>query len=641
MKPESLGVLEFGPYRIDREQRLLTREAAVILLAPKVFDLLFVLAESGGRVLEKETLLKTLWPDSFVEEGSLTRNISTLRKVLGENPEDQKYILTIPKHGYRFVAQVRQATGAPESGTGTVVWASSASHGSHGTIQTSEDYRFPIVPPRQSAVVWWQDRAIDSPSPASSPIQSIAVARLENASGDDSQDYFAEMLTEALITELARVHKLKVFPYSVLLNHRSAGKDPWKLTAELPMDMLVAGSVMRLSSQVRITVTATYIPTQSEVWSQSYDRDISEILAVQKEVASMIAAQVRADLTPNERMQLSSARMVKPDAYDCYLRGRFYAQHQNRGDNDTAILALERAIAIDPTFALAYAELAQAYVWKLFLFAPHEREWEEKAFVAVEKALSLDPYLAVAHLARGRLLWTPANHFPHEKAIREYRRALALNPSLDEARNQLALIYCHIGYFEEALRESQEAAITNPNNNLAVYRRAQTFVFQGKYEQALAVLQTIPRSVNPSLIGYQTAWVFFNLGRNEDASAMIDQLLADYPDDDGALFISMQAVLAAAAGEEGKALASIELAIQTGKGFGHFHHAAYHIAIAFALMNKTAQAAEWLEFAAMDGFPCYPLFENDRNLDNIRQDARYISFMARLNRQWTGYRAMF
>ena len=302
---------------------------------------------------------------------------------------------------------------------------------------------------------------------------------------------------------------------------------------------------------------------------------------------------------------------------------------------------MERAIAIDPTFALAYAELAQAYVWKLFLFAPHEREWEEKAFVAVEKALSLDPYLAVAHLARGRLLWTPANHFPHEKAIREYRRALALNPSLDEARNQLALIYCHIGYFEEALRESQEAAITNPNNNLAVYRRAQTFVFQGKYEQALAVLQTIPRSVNPSLIGYQTAWVFFNLGRNEDASEMIDQLLADYPDDDGALFISMQAVLAAAAGEEGKALASIELAIQTGKGFGHFHHAAYHIAIAFALMNKTAQAAEWLEFAAMDGFPCYPLFENDRNLDNIRQDARYISFMARLNRQWTGYRAMF
>jgi tetratricopeptide (TPR) repeat protein len=303
--------------------------------------------------------------------------------------------------------------------------------------------------------------------------------------------------------------------------------------------------------------------------------------------------------------------------------------------------ALEHAIAIDPTFALAYAELAQAYVWKLFLFAPHERQWEEKAFVAVEKALSLDPYLAVAHLARGRLLWTPVNEFPHVKAIREYRRALALNPSLDEARNQLALIYCHIGHFEEALRESQEAAFTNPNNHLAVYRTAQTLVFQRKHEEALTVLQTIPRDINPSLIGYQTAWVLFNLGRSEEASAMIDQLLADYPDDDGALFISVQAELAASAGEQRKAQASIELAIQTGKGFGHFHHAAYHVAIAFAVMNNAEQAVEWLEFAARDGFSCYPLFENDPNLDNIRQHARYINFMAKLNRQWAGHQALF
>ena len=122
---------------------------------------------------------------------------------------------------------------------------------------------------------------------------------------------------------------------------------------------------------------------------------------------------------------------------------------------------------------------------------------------------------------------------------------------------------------------------------------------------------------------------------------MIDRLLAEYPDDDGALFISMQAVLAASAGEEGKAQASIQSAIETGKGFGHFHHAAYHIAIAFAYMDKAEQAVEWLEFAARDGFPCYPLFENDPNLDNIRQDARYIDSMAKLNRQWSGYQAMF
>jgi len=640
MQPDPLEVLEFGPYRIDREQRLLTKGSSITPLAPKVFDLLLVLAESGGRTLTKESLLKTLWPDSFVEEGSLTRNISTLRKVLGESPEDQKYITTVPKRGYRFVAQVRALPVANQLATGADISTLTVSGGNQGKIQTSSDSQFPLVQQQRPDVVWWEDSKIDSSLPILS-IASIAVKPLENTSGDASHDYFAEMITEALISELARIHKLKVFPSSVMLRHWSAGKALSNLAGELHLDMLIAGSVMRLSNQVRITVTAIHLPTQSEMWSQSYDRDLSEILAVQREVAFTIAAQVRADLTPDQRMQFSSARMVKPEAYDCYLRGRFYAQHQNKEDNETAMLALERAIAIDPTFALAYAELAQTYIWKLFLFAPHEKQWEEKAFVAVEKALSLDPYLAVAHLARGRLLWTPANHFPHERAIREYRRALAINPSLDEARNQLALIYCHIGYFEEALRESQEAEFTNPNNNLAIYRRAQTFVFQGKHEQALAVLQTIPRDVNPSLIGYQTAWVLFNLGRSEEASAMIDQLLGDYPEDDGALFISMQAVLAASAGEERKAHERIELAIQTGKGFGHFHHAAYHIAIAFALMNNAEKAVEWLEFAAMDGFPCYPLFQNDRNLDNLRQSVRYINFMAKLNRQWTGYQEMF
>ncbi len=377
--------------------------------------------------------------------------------------------------------------------------------------------------------------------------------------------------------------------------------------------------------------------TQSELWSQRYERDLGEILALQKEAACAIAEGIRADLSPREQVRLTAAPLVKPEAYDCYLRGRFYAQRQNQDDNGTAILALERAVEIDPAFASAYAELAQTYTWKLFLFAPHERQWEEKAFVAVEKALALNPELAVAHLARGRLLWTPANHFPHAKAIREYRQALALNPSLDEARNQLALVYCHVGYFDEALREAREASLTNPHNNLAVYRTAETLAFQGKHEQALSILRSIPRDVNPVLIGYQTAWVLFNLGRHEEASALVDQLSHEYPGDDGALYVSLQAVLAASAGNQSEAENKIALAVEKGKGFGHFHHAAYHIAVAFALMNRIEQAVKWLDFAALDGFPCYPLFDSDPNLANLRQDGRFIKFMAALREQWTQF----
>jgi len=295
-------------------------------------------------------------------------------------------------------------------------------------------------------------------------------------------------------------------------------------------------------------------------------------------------------------------------------------------------------VATDPTFAAAYAELAQAYVWKLFLFAPGDRQWEEKAFVATEKAIALDPNSAVAHLARGRLLWTPANHFPHEKAIREYRHALTLNPSLDEARNQLALVYCHIGAFDEALQESQKAINTNPNNNLAQLRIGQTLNFQGKYEQALSVLRAVPQDANPALVGYQIAWALFNLGRKEEASATLEQLLRDYPEDSGGLFTSLQAVLAVSAGQERTAEDKIKSAIERGKGFGHFHHTAYHIACAYALMNKREQAIKWLQAAAEDGFPCYPLFEKDSNLDNLRQDARFVAFMAKLREQWDHYR---
>jgi TolB-like protein/Flp pilus assembly protein TadD len=613
MQRESKNALRFGPYRIDREQRLVARGSHVIPLAPKIFDTLLALVESGGRLLEMEQLLKIVWPDSFVEEGSLTRNISTLRKVLGEGPDDQKYIATVPKRGYRFVAPVAQ------EGSG---------NGSSSDV--------PTAPAASSAIVWWRHHDAD----ASSPSQSIAVMPLENLSGDASQDYFAEILTDALIGELARFRKLQVISGSAVLKYSSAGKPLSEIAVELQFGALVEGSVKRAGGRVQIVVRLVQPQTGRRLWSESYDRDVREILALQKEVAGAIAAELRAEFTP-EQTQSGAERRVDPEAYDRYLRGRFYAQRQNREDCETSIASLESAVAIDPNFASAYAELAQAYVWKLFLFAPHERQWEEKAIVAIGKALSLDPDLAVAHVARGRLLWTPATHFPHDKAIREYRRALILNPNLDEARNQLALIYCHIGYFEQALQEAHKAVLTNPNNNLAVYRAAQTLVFQGEYEQALSVLRTIPPGVNPSLIGYQTAWVLFNLGRTEEAGAAIEQLLGDYPEDEGGVFTSLEAVLAASANDERRAEAKIHLAIETGKGFGHFHHTAYHVAVAYALLHKAAQAVTWLEAAAMDGFPCYPLFEKDANLDNLRGDTRFVEFMTTLKQRWLGYKMLF
>jgi tetratricopeptide (TPR) repeat protein len=378
--------------------------------------------------------------------------------------------------------------------------------------------------------------------------------------------------------------------------------------------------------------------TNRNLWGESYERDLRDILTLQREVVRDIVDQISIRLTPHEEIRFGKTGPVDPEAYDDYLRGQFYLHRQDSSGNEAAITALERAVATDPNFAAAQASLAQAYVWKLFLFAPQEEQLAEKAFVATEKALALNPNLAEAHLARGRLLWTPANRFPHEKAILEYRRALALNPGLDEARNQLALVYNHVGALDEALQELQSAVSTNPSNAVAQFRIGQTLLFQGKYEEALSTLRSVPKEVNPALIGHQIALALFYLGKKEDASATLDQFLRDYPKDTGGLFTSVQAILAASAGKEPIAEAKIQMAIKRGKGFGHFHHTAYHIACAYALMRKPESALKWLANAADDGFPCYPLFGRDPNLQSLRQDARFVALLERLRQQGERYR---
>lgn len=471
-------------------------------------------------------------------------------------------------------------------------------------------------------------------------IKSLAVLPLENISGDASQEYFADGMTESLITNFAKITALRVISRPSVMQYKGTRKSLPEISRELNVDGVLIGSVVRSGERVRIAVQLIHAATEQNIWTDSYERDLRDVLALQREVTQDIVDEIRIKLTPQEQSQFGSVRPVNPEAYDHYLRGRFYLHRQNKDDNDAAITALERAVATDPTFADGYAELAQAYSWKLFLFNPGEKQWSEKAFVAAEKALALDPDSAVAHLARGRILWTPANHFPHEKSIQEYRRALTLNPSLDEARNQLALVYYHIGAFDEALQESHKAVTTNPNNNLAQLRIGQTLNFQGKYEEALVLLRSLPQEVNPPLIGQQIVWALFNLGKKDEAAATLAQFLRDYPEDSGGLFTSLEAILAASAGQNRKAEDKIRLAIQRGKGFGHFHHSAYHIACAYSLMNEPEEAIKWLEAAADDGFPCYPLFERDPNLNNLRQDARFVTFLAKSRQQWEFYKTI-
>ena len=473
-----------------------------------------------------------------------------------------------------------------------------------------------------------------SAPPVQKEVNSLAVLPLQNLSGDPAQDYFADGMTDTLIAGLAKVGALRIISRTSVMPYKGSPKSLKEIARELNVDAIVEGSVKRFGERVQVTVQLIDAASERHVWSHTYDQDLRDILTLQNEVAQSVTQAIRVKLSPGEQVRLTHARPINPAAYDYYLRGRFYLNRQTKDDNKTAIEMFERSIAEDPTFAAGHAELAQACVWRFFLFTPDEKQWEEKAFVAVAKALSLDPDLGEAHLARGRLLWTPSNNFPHDRAIQEYRRALSLNPSLDEARNQLALVYGHVGLLEEALQELEKATAINPGNTVARFRVGEMLLFQGKYESAVAALRNVPPEVNPSLVGHQIVLALFNLGKKDEANATLEQFLRDYPDDNRGLFTSLQAMLAASEGQERIAEDKIKSALQRGKGFGHFHHTAYHIACAYALMNKPEQAVKWLETAADDGFPCYPLFDRDTNLNNIRQDARFVTFLAKQKQLW-------
>jgi tetratricopeptide (TPR) repeat protein len=338
---------------------------------------------------------------------------------------------------------------------------------------------------------------------------------------------------------------------------------------------------------------------------------------------------------------VAGSKSVNSAAYDDFMRGKVNVPKQNPVDNATAIKLLEQAVKADPNFAAAWAELAWAYNVKAFYLAPTEAEKKqlsEDAEVAVEKALELDQNLAEGHAARGFVLWTPANRFPHEQAIQSYKHALALNPGLDEAHHELGVVYFHIGLLDKGWAEIQKALEIKPSNNRARFRLGVINIYQANYEEALRVFKSIPREVNPALFDRNMATALFQLGRMDEASALVEEYLKT-SNDEGGNVTSVKAMLLAKAGKAREAEETIQHAIEIGKSFGHFHHTAYNIGSAYALMNKPEDAIKWLQAAADDGFPCYPWFEKDANLDSLRKQEHFIAFMTKLKQQWEHYQA--
>ncbi len=446
---------EFGPYRIDSVERLLQRGEETIPLTPKAADTLLALVANSGRVLEKDELMKIVWPDTFVEEGALARNISALRKALGDDAESSQYVETIPKRGYRFIATVKDVSVAapPE-----LIEPVKKKHVSFSWVAWLVAGALLIL----AAVVVYPSlsRRFGARPPN---ISSLAVLPLNNLSNDPAQEYFADGMTEELINSLAKIEALRVISRTSAMTYKGVrNKSLPQIARELKVDGIVEGSVVQSRNRVRITVRLFEGKSEKQLWAQSYEQDLRDVLALRSQVASAIAREIQVKLTPREQQRLTQSRQVNPEAYLAYSYGRYCWNKRTPEDFQRGLEYFQQAIAKDRSYAPAYAGLADAYALLGSIGADVRppNEVMPKAKEAALEAVRLDDNLAEGHTSLAYLKLS--YDWDLVAAEREFKRAIDLNPGYATAHHWYAHYFLAQALPEQALAEVRRAQALDP-----------------------------------------------------------------------------------------------------------------------------------------------------------------------------------
>ncbi|HUI85121.1 MAG TPA: protein kinase [Candidatus Binatia bacterium] len=478
------------------------------------------------------------------------------------------------------------------------------------------------------------------PGGGSQPIHSLAVLPLANLSGDPSQEYFADGMTQELITDLGQLPAVRVISRTSIMRYKKTDKSLPEIARELDVDAVVEGSVLRAGDRVRITAQLVQA-SDRRLWGASYERDLRDVLALQSEVAGAIAGEIRTELTPQQQRRLASRRPVNPEAYALYLQGKMLWARDTEADNRAATEVLQRSLAMDPDFAPAYAALGRVYSDRLFAWDPKD-EWKDKAEAAINKALALDPNLAEAYVSRAALLFTPAHGWQHEEAIAECRQALALNPNLADGHVALGMIFEHIGLEDEALHEFETAAAIEPTVPSLRFYEALALMLDGRSQEALMLLHDLPASPLGQTVRAYSLW---QQRRSQELSALLNQMSKADPQEKFVYLACLHGLLLAESGQREQAEKKIREKIlpeaEALKPYGHFHHVASSVAMIYAQLNEPEEAVKWLEEAAATGFPCYPCFDHNRAFDPIRPDPRFVAFMQKLRAQWEHLRSAY
>ncbi|HMG88256.1 MAG TPA: tetratricopeptide repeat protein [Terracidiphilus sp.] len=487
----------FLDFELSEGEFFLSRSGQRVALEPKALRVLTLLVRRAGHLVDKRELLESVWPNSFVEENTLTRTIAILRRELGDTSRDSKIIETVPTRGYRFIAPVtplqeenRTATPNSEASTAPTNGQKIASEPGGPSqppnlrlVDEEKDQTAERVPVAEivrgqrnwHARKWLLVGAVSllllvavttyiltrrRPADAKAPkITSIAVLPLKNLSGDPAQEYFADGMTEEVIGRLSMIRGLRVISRTSVMQFKDTHLSTPEIARKLGVDALVEGSVVRDGQRIRVHAQLIRGSTDEHFWSESYDRELGDALTLESDVAQSIARKVEVTVTGEERARLVTARSVSPEVYESYLKG-LAAKGNSRAEVEKQIAWFGEAIRKDPTFAPSYVGLADAYasLGTVFVGAP-PAETRPKVISAAQKALELDPELADAHVELANIY---VRQWKWAEAEAEYRRALDLNPNDAVAHEGFSdWLLCH-GRTEEALAWARRARDLDP-----------------------------------------------------------------------------------------------------------------------------------------------------------------------------------
>jgi TolB-like protein/DNA-binding winged helix-turn-helix (wHTH) protein/tetratricopeptide (TPR) repeat protein len=480
----------FGSYRLDAVERVLLRGAQPITLPPKDLETLLVLVERAGHIVAKEELLDRVWPGVFVEEGNLSRHVFNLRQVLGESPDGPKYIETVPKRGYRFVAEVREERTAPNEAGAP---AADPIRTTAGLEVSRRLWLWPVALLAGLAVValvavvvcghFWPPRH------SSGAKVMLAVLPFANLSGDGHEDYFADGLTEEMIAQLGQLQptKLGVIARTSTVQYKGTKETVAQIGRELGVGYLLEGSVRRGGERVRITAQLVQVAEQTHLWAETYERPLTDVLSIQREIAEKVTHSLSIQLLP-AATRVSASPHINFESYDKYLLGLHELGQGTRESESRAIQHFQEGIVKDPNDARIYAALAGAYNAATTYYSSPV-EVMPKAKEAALRAVAIDPNLAGAHVTLGYVHLFYDWDWP--AADTEYRRALEINPSLPEAQLGYANYLATLGRFDEALSRVQEAYLFDP---LALESRNEAlwiYYFSGRMPETIAQCQKI------------------------------------------------------------------------------------------------------------------------------------------------------